>query len=432
MEKKRVVITGIGPITAVGTGKRQLWDSILHRRSNVSRQEHYIDEELWGGFHIAKVSDFRLEDFGFSSAAVRVFKECQENGSRDLIYMLSSCKLALDDSRLVYDRDDNDIGLALTCENPGIDDFICRIIENTIEIIEGRAPALPDLTKIEFIQRLYERFQKKVYNLQTFMYLHQVSRVLGLHGESLFINNACASGLFALEAASRMIRSGRTKTVVVAGADDPSFMTKYLWFKKLGIYSEDGVMRPFDRNRNGLVFGEGGGAIVIEDFAHAQSRGARIYAEYLGGGFTQDAWKVTVPSMTTNFYAKAFRQALDCAGLGAEEIELINPHGAATGIGDKYEALTINEVFGSHRPLITAFKPYTGHNLGGCALVELIILLLAMGEGIVPATLNHTTPDPDMKIEIVKEHLTRSIRIAAKMSCGFGGYNAVALFKKIQ
>jgi 3-oxoacyl-[acyl-carrier-protein] synthase II len=430
MEKKRVVITGVGPVTPIGTGRRQLWDSILRRRSNVSRQEHYIDDELWGSFHIARVSDFRLEDFGFPS--VKSFAENQDDGSRDLLYLLSSCKLALDDSRLLYDREDNEVGLALTCENPGVDDFICRIIENTLEIIEGRAPALPDLTKIGFIQGLYERFQKKVYNLQTFMYLHRVSRALGLHGESLFINNACASGLFALEAASQWIRGGRAKAAIVAGADDPSFMTKYLWFRKLGIYSEDGLMRPFDRNRNGLVFGEGGGAIVLEDFDHARARGAPIYAEYLGGGFTQDAWKVTVPSMTSNFYAKAFRQALEESGLDAGEIELINPHGAATAISDRYEALTIEEVFGSRQPLITAFKPYTGHNLGGSAIVELIILLLAMSEGIVPATLNHETPDPDMKIEIVKEPVSRPVRVAAKMSCGFGGYNAVALFKKIQ
>lgn len=432
-KNRRIVITGVGPITAIGIGKDHLWDSIKHKRSNVILEDHYLDGEHWGSFHIAKVFDFEIENFGLPSGVVASLKRRQADSSRDLLYLTAASKLALDDSRLSYDREDNNLGLILTCENPGQDDLVCRIIDSIIGIVEGRAPEMHGQTKRDFIQTMYEQFEKRVYNLQSFMYLHYVSNALGLHGAPLFINNACASGLYALESAGQQIRCGNAEVVVVAGGDNPSFMTRYLWFKRLGLYAEDGLMRPFDKNRHGIVFGDGAAAIVLEDMDHALERGAPIYGEYLGGGFTQDAWKVTVPSMTTNFYAKAFKQALTNSGLRPEDIDLLNPHGASTSIGDKYEALTINEIFrgSSKLPMISAFKPFVGHNLGGSALTELIILLLSMKDNYVPATLNYTEQDPELNIAISPEMASADIHTVAKMSTGFGGYNAVALFGKL-
>lgn len=432
-KEKRIVITGVGPITSIGIGKSQLWDSIINKRSNVVMEDHYLDDEHWGSFHIAKVTDFRIENFGLSPVAIKSINQSQKNNSRDLLYLIASSKLALDDSGLAYDRDDNNIALVLTCENPGLDDLICRIIQSTLDILEGRTPDLSEITKRDFIENLYERFEKRVYNLQTFMYLHHISNILNLHGPPLFINNACASGLFALEAASQQIRCGNASAAIVAGGDNPSFMTKYLWFKRLGIYSEDGVMRPFDKNRNGIVLGDGAAALVLEELDHAVRREAFIYGEYLGGGFAQDAWKVTVPSVANNFYAKAFDLALNNSRIEREEIDLLNPHGAATGISDKHEALTISELFGHYpeKPYISAFKSYVGHNLGGSALMELVILLLSMKENCVPATLNYKEPDPELGIRLVTEHVSANIKTAAKMSSGFGGYNAVGIFRKL-
>jgi 3-oxoacyl-[acyl-carrier-protein] synthase II len=434
MEREtRVVITGLGPLTAVGTGKERLWGASKEGASNVTLEDYYIDGEHWGKFPISKVRGFDIEDFGLPPGAAGALQKDQENNSRDLLYLLASSKLALDDSRLDFDREDNEVGLVLTCENPGLDDFISRVMQSTLDIAEGRPPAPRRPGKRGLIEGLYERFEKRVYNLQTFMYLHHVSKALGLHGPSLFINNACASGLYAVEAASQQIRSGQAAAVVVAGADHASHMTKHLWFSRLGLYSAGGMMRPFDRHRDGVVFGEGAAAVVLEGLAHASARGADIYGEYLGGGFTQDAWKVTVPSATRNFYRKAFELALKISGIRAGEIDLLNPHGAATSLGDKFEALTITELFGSYprKPLITALKPFVGHNLGGSALMELVILLLAMKENVVPPTLNYTTPDPALKLRMVKEPTAARVQLAAKMSTGFGGYHAVAIFRNL-
>lgn len=430
---RRVAITGLGPITALGIGVAALWKSVLEAKSNVSRQRVEVDSEGWVDFPVAKIEGFGIDSCFETGDPIRRHLEQHEViEDRDLLYLLAAVKLALADSGLDYDRQDNEVGLVLTHENPGVDHLVHEIIGTTLQLLDGKISD-KSLSRKELIERLHRRFQKKFYNLQSFMYLYHVSKCFGLHGFSLFINNACASGLYALECASRQIQAGRAPAMIVAGADHPCFATKFLWFKSLGLYAEDGIMRPFDCRRNGFVFGDGGGAIVLEEMEHARRRGARIYAEYLGGGFTQDAWKVSVPSVLDNYYAKALATALKQADLSPGQLDLINPHGAATPIADRCEALAITEVLGEWpQALITAFKPFVGHNLGGSALVESILLLLSMQEGFVPPTLNLEQIDRSLKIHLVREPTRRRLDVVAKMSNGFAGYNAVSLFRRAE
>ncbi len=428
----RIAITGLGPITAIGIGKEELWRSIKNGKSRIVLHHQYLGDEYWGSFFLARVDDFDIEKLVAKNDPDSIWERAKDN--TDLHYLLGAVKLALEDSGLTYDPHDNDIGLVLTHENPGVDRYTGKVWDVMLTILNGRLPLSPNGSKVDLMNHYYDKYAETVYDMQTFMYLYYVSRVLGLHGYSLFINNACASGLYAIEAASHAIRAGDCRAVIVAGADNPVLITKYLWFKKLGLYAEDGVMRPFDRRRAGFIFGDGGGALVVEDFEHAVRRNARIYAEYLGGGFNQDAWKVSLPDVEGDYYGKSLRKALASSKVRPEEIDLVNPHGAATWIADRYEARVIVDVFGEFpdRPLITAFKPYVGHNLGGSAMVELIILLLALNHNFVPATLNCTEPDPALKLRLVSEPVEKNLNIVAKMSSGFGGYNAVAVFKKVE
>jgi len=334
-----------------------------------------------------------------------------------------------------YDTDENDIALVLTHEAPGVDRHVQEVYQTAFQLIADASvrPHPSSLIPHQTADWLYTRHREGVYNMQSFMYLHHVSKVFGLHGYALFINNACASGLYAIEAAAQQIQSGRSKITIVAGAAHPVFPTTYFWFRDLGMYAEDGVMQPFDKNRHGFVLGDGGCAFVLEEWEKARRRGATVYAEYLGGGFTQDAWKVTVPHVAGDFYTKAFEQALRVSGVAPNEIDLVNPHGVATPLGDRYEARTLTRIFGEFptRPLITAFKPYVGHDLGGCALTELAILLAALQNDLVPATLNLTAPDETLKLRLVDEPIATPLRTVAKMACGFAGYNAVGIFRKV-
>jgi 3-oxoacyl-[acyl-carrier-protein] synthase II len=427
----RVVITGLGPLTSIGTGKSELWESVIQGKSNVVQHTAYLDGNPWATFPLSKIPHFDLADFSLSKGAMNFLKERELMEDIDLLYLIAAIQLALKDSNISYNQEENDIGLILTHENPGVDRYVREVFQVLMDFAGGKIPEVSD--QKELALKCYNQQRKAVYNMQSFMYLHHVSKVFGFHGFSLFINNACASGLYAIEAASQHIRSGRSKVMVVAGADQPLFVTKYLWFKDLGLYAEDGVMRPFDRNRGGFIFGDGGGAVVLEEMEHAMKRGATIWGEYAGGGFNQEAWKVSVPLVTEHFYTKAFEEALQDSGIEAHEIGLINPHGAATGVADQVEARTIREVFPdkTDKPLITAFKPYVGHNLGGSALVELIILLLSMENNMVPPTLNTEEVDPELKIEVNRELTPRELQVVAKMSSGFAGYNAVGIFKKV-
>lgn len=409
----------MGPLTSIGMGADALWRSVAAGRTNVTLHRQRIGGERWATFPLAKLRRFSITDFGIKA----------ETNDADLHYLLATIKLALADSRLSYDTEDNDIALVLTHEAPGVDRHVQEVYETAFGLAGTRRPSE---STHQLADWLYARHREGVYNMQSFMYLHHVSKVFGLHGFALFINNACASGLYAIEAAAQQIQSGRSQVAIVAGAAHPVFPTTYFWFRDLEMYAEDGVIQPFDKRRHGFILGDGGCAFVLEEWEHAQRRGATVYAEYLGGGFTQDAWKVTMPHVAGDFYTKAFEQALRVSGVAPNEIDLVNPHGVATPLGDRYEARTLTRIFGEfpQRPLMTAFKPYVGHNLGGCALTELAILLTALQNDLVPPTLNLTAPDESLKVRLVDEPLSTPLRTVAKMACGFTGYNAVGIFRK--
>jgi 3-oxoacyl-[acyl-carrier-protein] synthase II len=264
------------------------------------------------------------------------------------------------------------------------------------------------------------------------MYLYFLTKVFSIHGYSLFTNNACASGLFALESAARQIQCGESSIVLLAAGDVANTMFKHSWFKRQGLYSEDGKIKPFSKKADGIVLGDGASAIILEELNHALNRKAHIYAEYLGGGFSLEGWKVTLPKIGSLSYQKAIESSLKRANLKPQDIDLISPHGVAIKVTDGYEAKAITDIFGknSRKPLITAFKPYVGHNLGGSALLEIVVLLLSLEKNLIPPTLNCEEIDPKYDIELVKELTYCSLNTAMKLSCGFAGYNGAVAFRK--
>jgi 3-oxoacyl-[acyl-carrier-protein] synthase II len=221
--------------------------------------------------------------------------------------------------------------------------------------------------------------------------------------------------------------------MVIVAASDRVDIYKYIWFRDLGIYSNDGMIRPFCKNSSGLVFSDGGVGFVLEDLDHAQERNAFIYAEYLGGGFDLEGWKVTTPQIGSNSYQRAILKALEQSNVNKKEIDLLCPHGVGSQPIDYYESKAITDTFGFNpkRPLITAFKPYVGHNLGSSALLETAILLLSLNNNVVPPTLNCENIDPKFNISPVKEKIGTELRTVMKICCAFAGYNAATIFRKL-
>src|SRR3989475_1848754 len=268
--ERRVVITGVGPITAIGTGRHDLWESVLAGRSGVVLKQQEFGGTAFGSFPVAVVPGFSIEALGLPLARIRTLMQDGAKDDIDFQYLVAASHLALEDSGLRHDPDHNRLALVLTHENPGMDRYVGKVLETALMLSDGAQPGRRDPQTL--FTQLYRDHSPYVYGTHSFLYLHRVARVLGIHGPSLFINNACASGLYAIEAAALMIRSGQTEAAVVAGADHPLLITKFMWFDGHGLYARDGVMRPFDDRRSGLVLGDGAAGVVLEDYETARGR----------------------------------------------------------------------------------------------------------------------------------------------------------------
>jgi 3-oxoacyl-(acyl-carrier-protein) synthase len=431
--KKRVAITGIGPLASTGIGRDAFWKGILEKRTGIDTREYSIDGDMWGSFPVHSVKGFDFARFDMDEMALAYMNEWKEEEPPvDLQYLMAAVSLALKDSGINYHLQDNDLGLILTHENMGLMQFLMKLSRISYDVLNTKEEE--PISRKQFYEKLYQDGLKSGYDVQTFMTLFHVAKAFNIHNYSLFINNACASGLYALESASQVIKSSQASAVVVA-ASDFTEIYKYLWFKEIGLYSEDGRIRPFCRDSNGLVFGDGGVGIVLEDLDHARDRNAHIYAEYMGGGFHLEGWKVTTPQIGSDSYQKAILKALKQSNVSKDEIEVLCPHGVGSQSIDYYESKAITNVFGANppRPWITAFKPYVGHNLGGSALLEAAILLISMKNGAVLPTLNYDNPDSKKyNISLVKEMQESEINMAMKTCCAFAGYNAAVVFKRLK
>ena len=430
--EKRVVVTGIGPLASPGIGKDTFWEGILGKKVGLGVKEFSLNGDSWTNFYAHKIEDFDFRQFDIDKNALIYIREWKEEDLPvDLYYLIAAVALALKDSKIDYENDDNDIGMVLTHENMGLMDFVLKLSHISFDTLRSEMETA--ISRKEFYEKLYRSCLKSGYDVQTFMTLFHVTKVFNIHNYSLFINNACASGLYALESAAQMIKCGQNSAVVVA-ASDYTEIYKYLWFRDIGLYSGDGKIRPFCKDSNGLVFGDGGVGIVLEDMEHALKRNVGIYAEYMGGGFSLEGWKVTTPEIGSDSYQKAILKALKQSNISKDEIELLVPHGVGSKAIDYYESRAITDVFGLNpgKPLITTFKPYIGHNLGGSALLETAILLLSLKNEIVLPTLNCENLDPKLNISLVKEKVKTKVNTAMKICCAFAGYNAAVVFRRYE
>jgi 3-oxoacyl-(acyl-carrier-protein) synthase len=427
--KKRIVVTGVGPICSAGIGKRQLWDNILNSKNNISEERVGIGSVKFDKNLIHKIPEFSVNRYDIDQNIldeIKIWKRGQD--SRDLNIFAVAIKLAIDDSKLKITKS-NRIGLVMCHENPGAEQFYFKILKVLYGLKSKPQGGRAKVDKSIF--EIYDYLSRDAFELQTFMFLYHITRLFNIHGFALFVNNACASGLYSLEAAAQIIRTGKADVVVVAGVDSPGLF-RCRWLKDAGLISKGGIMRPFDISRDGFICGEGGASLIIESYENAVRRGAFIYAEYLEGNFNAESWKVTLPKINDFYYSDCILKCLKENNISSEEVDLVNLHGVATIIGDHYEAKAVNRVFQKRNELaLNAYKPYFGHTLGGCGLLESATLLLSISEGTITPTLNFNEADPDLRLKLVKKVVKKRIDIALKISTGFAGFNGAVIFKKV-
>ena len=425
--KKRVVITGLGPVASVGVGKDSFWRGILDKNLGIELTEVFLFDELWEKFYLHKVQNFDIKNYGINEndlEYIHNWKEKEDN--QDLLFLLVAAKLALDDSQINYRSKKNNLALVATHENPCLEQLLWKAFRCSFQLLKKNI----GLSELEFCNELYRKIIKIGYESQSFMSLFHLARTFNVHNYSLFINNACSSGLYALEAARDLISLGKAEKVIVVAGDCPDVF-KYLWFKMISMYEEDGKIKPFDKNARGFVMGEGAAALVLEDYESAKRRGIHIYAEYLGGGFALEGWGITTPMIGGAFYQESIENAINDSGVIKEEIDLICAHGAGTIVNDYYEAKAIKDTFQQLRVPVTAFKPFIGHNLGGSALLELIILLLSLEKNLLLPILNTREIDNRIDLNIIREEHQFNLRTVLKICSAFAGYNACSILRKL-
>jgi 3-oxoacyl-(acyl-carrier-protein) synthase len=423
----RVAITGVGPISSGGNGKAAVWGAVLGRSTGLVKKSYELDGEKIGSYYLHEAADPEIDRCGIDRQLLNEIRSWKEGDEiADLYHFLAVIKAAIDDSAAGAGRlSGDDVGLVLAHENMGLDHFYWKAVNEI-----GGAP---NRDKKSYFDRFYQKFKRTGYELQTFMSLYHVAKAFDIHGYSLFLNNACASGLYVIEAAADIIRSGKCRAVVASAVDRASVF-KQMWFDDAGMLARDGLIKPFARGRDGFTIGSGGAAIVLERLDDALERKAHIYAEYAGGGFALEGWKVTCPDVSGDRYEKVIRRALKESGSTPGSIHMIVPHAIGTVVTDEYEARAIGKVFGqrSDMPFITALKPYIGHTLGSSAMLESAILLMAMDGDTVPATLNCGDRDDKIGLNVVDETRPRAgIKTALKTACGFAGFDGACVFRKV-
>jgi len=410
---RRVVITGMGVIAPNGIGKDVFWDAIIHGKSGVDRIKSF-DTSDYDTKIGAEVLNFDPLNYMSKSVAKRIDRFAQ--------FGIACSKMAIEDARLDLGKEDKDrIGV---CAGSGLGGVLFH--EEQIELMHRKGPK--------------SAHPLGVPRVAPNAVPGHISIELGLRGPNMAICTACSSGSHAIGQSFYMIRFGKADVVVAGGAEAPITPFTFGAFNALQVLSKRNespkeASRPFDRERDGFVMGEGAGILILEALEHAEKRGANIYGEIIGYGMTSGAHHMVMPAPEGKDAAKAMTLALEDAGISPNEVDYIHAHGTSTRANDKVETQAIKKVFSdyAYKMPISSIKSMIGHLIGATGAVELIVCALTIESSIIPPTINHKVPDPECDLDYVPNTARRSkIDIALSNSFGFGSNNAVVIVKKYE
>ncbi|MGE0764219.1 MAG: beta-ketoacyl-ACP synthase II [Bdellovibrionales bacterium] len=410
--QRRVVVTGMATMNAVGSSLGASWDGLVAGRSGIAPITLF-DASAYDTKFAGEVKGFDPDPY--------VNKKDQKKMDRFIHFAMATTKEALLDAGLEWPDDRAQrVGTIIGVGIGGL-----PIIEKTVETILSRGPS-----------RISPFFIPAVIsNLAS----GQVSMAFNAKGANYCVTSACASGAHSIGEAARHIRDGVADVMIAGGSEAvvcPSAIGGFGAMKALSTRNDNpaAASRPWDRDRDGFVLGEGCGMLILEDYEHASKRGARIYAEVTGYGMSSDAYHMTSPSPGGQGAALAMGLALKDARLNAEQVGYINAHGTSTPVGDEIETEAIKRVFGDHakKLMVSSTKSMTGHTLGAAGAIESVFSIMALHKGVIPPTINLTHPSPDCDLDYVPVTAReRKVDHVLNNSFGFGGTNASLIFSKV-
>lgn len=409
---RRVVVTGIGTVSALGIGAEKNWQSLLAGKSGIDRITRFdcsgLPSQIAG-----EVKDFDAE----------AFIEKKEIRKMDLFiqYALAAAEEAVKDSRLAID-DEN-------AERVGV-------------LVGAGLGGLPTIEKYHsaYLEGGYKKISPFfIPMLITNLAPGQISMRFGAKGPNVSSVSACATGTHSIGDAYHIVRRGDADVMIAGGAEStitPLAVGGFCVMRALSTRNDDpqAASRPFEKGRDGFIMAEGAGIVILEEYESARARGARIYAELVGYGLTADAHHLTAPAPGGEGAARCMAMALKNAGMQPEEVTYINAHGTSTPFNDLYETMAIKTVFKEHakKLMVSSTKSMTGHALGAAGGLEAVYSVLAIDRGEIPPTINYHEPDPECELDYVPNE-ARQARVNSVLSnsFGFGGTNASLLFRKV-
>jgi 3-oxoacyl-[acyl-carrier-protein] synthase II len=408
---RRVVITGLGPITAIGVGKKAFWEGLQSGKSGVGPVTRF-DPSLFNARSAAEINDWEPEKFFPSQRLKRLDRYAQ--------FAVGSAKLALEDS-----------GLSFSPENP----------QHRVGVSFGTAlggVSNAEKQHVSFVhsgpKSVHQTIALQVFGGSAHC---NIAIEFGLRGVGTTNSNSCASGNVAIGEGYRYIRDGWADVIIAGGAEaplSPLSFGAFAFIRTMSRCDPSVACRPFDRNRDGFVMGEGAASLILEEYEHAKAREAHIYGEVVGYSLNNDAFHMTAPLPSGDSCIRAMEDALRVAQINPDQIDYISGHASSTQLNDANECACVRQVFGNVATKIpvSGTKAFYGHPLGASAAIEAAVCVLAMQNDFVPPTLNYETPDPACDLDVVpNKPREKSINYALSNAFGFGGINSCVVFRKI-
>jgi 3-oxoacyl-[acyl-carrier-protein] synthase II len=409
VSKRRVVITGFGAVTPLGIGAKGSWQALCQGKSGVARITKF-DPSGFKSQIAAEVKDFHPEDF--------LDRKKIRRTDTFIHYALAATRMAVDDAGLpINDGNADRVGIVVGSCAGGL----LTYEQNLFALKEKGPDSVSPFLIPGFIAN---------------MAVGEISIVFGAKGPSKCVASACATGSHNIGDAFRIIQYGEADAMITGGSDAYILPIGIVALDRMRAISRrndepEKASRPFDKNRDGFVLGEGAGILILEELGFALKRGARIYAELVGYGSNTDGFHITEPDCESQ--VRCIRLALNDAGISPQEVDYINAHGTSTILNDLAETKAIKAVLGEHAQNVpvSSNKSMTGHLLGATGAVEAIFTALTIRDGIIPPTINYDIPDPECDLDYVPNVARKAeVNTAISNSFGFGGLNAVLVFRK--
>jgi 3-oxoacyl-[acyl-carrier-protein] synthase II len=414
MSKNRVVVTGLGVISPVGNGADVFWQALKEGKSGVGEISQF-DASKFTSRIAGEVGDFRPDLYGISSKDTRRM-------DRFVQFAVASAKLAVADSGANLEKlDKNRCGVLV---GSGIGSLRVMEEEHKVYLAKGPSRLTPFLIPMLIVNEA----------------AGHVGITFGFKGPNSCVTTACASGSHSIGDAFRIIQNGYADLMICGGTE--SCVTTlgiggFCALKALSTRNHEPkkASRPFERDRDGFVMGEGCGLVILEKLEHAKKRGAKIYAEIVGYGMSCDAYHITAPDPEGDGAARAMLAALEDAKITPDQIGYINAHGTSTKLNDKIETIAIKRVLAGHsaKVMVSSTKSMTGHLLGAAGGVEFLACCLAIKDDVVPPTINYDHPDPECDLDYVPNTARKTkVDVCMSNSLGFGGHNATLVVRKFK